>query len=258
MKHPETVAVDSQGESQIMRRYERRSDLWVPAPTGAGRHPPFFRVPQRAVGQDASSGDGGDGRVRQRCAANRGRRHREEHHGRQSEACAAMTSALARLRDLPEAFTFAGFCKLTRFSNKAAAVCLTRWKQRGLVEAAGERARLYFNKLKCNEVDGSLRIARCSSNIRALCSAENLCCTRRDGLRRSRPDFQSPSSRARVTSRCMGSTFTDARFPGSRKSTPPWIPLLTSVSMVCGRCRHRSRWRICTLIPKDGTRTRTI
>jgi hypothetical protein len=70
-----------------------------------------------------------------------------------------MTSALARLRDLPEAFTFAGFCKLTRLSNKAAAVCLTRWKEKGLVEAAGERARLYFNKLKCNEVDGSLRIA---------------------------------------------------------------------------------------------------
>jgi len=70
-----------------------------------------------------------------------------------------MTSALARLRDLPEAFTFAGFCKVTRFSNKAAAVCLTRWKEKGLVEAAGERARLYFNKLKCNEVDGSLRIA---------------------------------------------------------------------------------------------------
>ena len=38
-----------------------------------------------------------------------------------------MTSALARLRDLPVAFTFAGFCKLTRLSNKAAAVCLTRW-----------------------------------------------------------------------------------------------------------------------------------
>lgn len=70
-----------------------------------------------------------------------------------------MTSALARLRDLPEAFTFAGFCKLTRFSNKAAAVCLTRWKEKGLVETAGERARLYFNKLKCNEIDGSLRIA---------------------------------------------------------------------------------------------------
>jgi hypothetical protein len=70
-----------------------------------------------------------------------------------------MTSALARLRDLPEAFTFAGFCKLTGLSNKAAAVCLTRWKEKGLIEAAGERARLYFNKLKCNEVDGSLRIA---------------------------------------------------------------------------------------------------
>lgn len=70
-----------------------------------------------------------------------------------------MTSALARLRDLPEAFTFAGFCKLTRFSNKAAAVCLARWKEKGFVEAAGGRARLYFNKLKCNEVDGSLRIA---------------------------------------------------------------------------------------------------
>jgi hypothetical protein len=70
-----------------------------------------------------------------------------------------MTSALARLRDLPEAFTFAAFCKLTRFSNKSAAVCLTRWKEKGLVESAGKRARVYFNKLKCNEVDGSLRIA---------------------------------------------------------------------------------------------------
>jgi hypothetical protein len=70
-----------------------------------------------------------------------------------------MTSALARLRDLPEAFTFAGFCKITRLSNKAAAVCLTRWKEKGLVESAGERARIYFNKLKCSEVDGSLRIS---------------------------------------------------------------------------------------------------
>jgi hypothetical protein len=38
-------------------------------------------------------------------------------------------------------------------------MCLSRWKEKGLVEAAGERARLYFNKLKCNEVDGSLRVA---------------------------------------------------------------------------------------------------
>jgi len=70
-----------------------------------------------------------------------------------------MTSAIARLRELPEAFTFAGFCKLTRLSNQAASVWLTRWKEKGLIEAAGDRARVYFNKLKCNEVDGSLRIA---------------------------------------------------------------------------------------------------
>jgi hypothetical protein len=70
-----------------------------------------------------------------------------------------MTSAVARLRELPEAFTFAGFCKLTRLSNQAAAVWLARWKEKGLIEAAGERARVYFNKLKCSDVDGSLRVA---------------------------------------------------------------------------------------------------
>ena len=70
-----------------------------------------------------------------------------------------MTSAIARLRELPEAFTFAGFCKLTRLSNNAAAVWLARWKEKGLIEPAGDRSRLYFNKLKCNEVDGSLRVA---------------------------------------------------------------------------------------------------
>lgn len=70
-----------------------------------------------------------------------------------------MTSALARLRELPEAFTFAGFCKLTRLSNQAASVWLARWKEKGVIEAAGDRARIYFNKLKCDEVDGSLRTA---------------------------------------------------------------------------------------------------
>ncbi len=70
-----------------------------------------------------------------------------------------MTSAIARLRELPEAFTFAGFCKLTRLSNQAASVWLARWKAKGLIEAAGDRARVYFNKLKCSEVDGSLRAA---------------------------------------------------------------------------------------------------
>jgi hypothetical protein len=70
-----------------------------------------------------------------------------------------MTSALTRLRKLPEAFTFAGFCKLTHFSNAAAAVCLRRWKEKGLIEPAGGRAKIYFNKLRAPEVDGSLRVA---------------------------------------------------------------------------------------------------
>ena len=70
-----------------------------------------------------------------------------------------MTSALTRLRELPEAFTFAGFCKLSRFSNNAASVCLRRWKEKGLIEPAGERAKIYFNKLRSPQVDSALRIA---------------------------------------------------------------------------------------------------
>ncbi len=73
-----------------------------------------------------------------------------------------MTSALTRLRELPEAFTFAGFCKLSRFSNNAASVCLRRWKEKGLIEPAGERARIYFNKLRSREVDSALRVAALS------------------------------------------------------------------------------------------------
>jgi len=70
-----------------------------------------------------------------------------------------MTSALSRLRELPEAFTFAGFCKLSRFSNNAASVCLRRWKEKGLIEPAGERARIYFNKLRSPQVDSAMRVA---------------------------------------------------------------------------------------------------
>jgi hypothetical protein len=69
-----------------------------------------------------------------------------------------MTSALSRLRELPEAFTFAAFCKYTGLSNNAAAVCLRRWKLKGLVESAGDRAGIYFNKLKSIQIDDSLRI----------------------------------------------------------------------------------------------------
>jgi hypothetical protein len=70
-----------------------------------------------------------------------------------------MTSALSRLRELPEAFTFAGFCKLSHFSNNAASVCLRRWKEKGLIEPAGERAKIYFNKLRSPQVDSTLRVA---------------------------------------------------------------------------------------------------
>ncbi len=45
-----------------------------------------------------------------------------------------------------------------KFSPNAAAVCLQRWKKRLLIEAAGDRAKIYFNKLKCAEVDTALRV----------------------------------------------------------------------------------------------------
>lgn len=70
-----------------------------------------------------------------------------------------MTAAVARLRTLPEVFTLAGFCKLTGFSPNAAAVYLARWKTSGLIEAAGQRAGIYFNKLKRPEIDSSDRIS---------------------------------------------------------------------------------------------------
>jgi len=69
-----------------------------------------------------------------------------------------MTAAVARLLNLPEVFTLAGFCKVTGFSRNAAAVCLRRWKTRGLIEPAGERAGIYFNKLKRSNIDSSDRI----------------------------------------------------------------------------------------------------
>lgn len=69
-----------------------------------------------------------------------------------------MTSAVDRLRNLPEAFTFAAFRRLTGFSNEAAAVCLHRWKAKDLIEPAGDRAGIYFNKLKCSEPDASIRV----------------------------------------------------------------------------------------------------
>lgn len=69
-----------------------------------------------------------------------------------------MTSAIVRLRSLPEAFTLAAFRRLTGFSENAAAVCLHRWKTKDLIEAAGERAGIYFNKLKNPQPDTVLRV----------------------------------------------------------------------------------------------------
>lgn len=69
-----------------------------------------------------------------------------------------MSSAIERLRSLPEAFTFAGFRRLTGFSEQAAAVCLHRWKAKDLIEPAGDRAGIYFNKLKCPEPDAAIRV----------------------------------------------------------------------------------------------------
>ena len=69
-----------------------------------------------------------------------------------------MTSAIDRLRSLPEAFTLAAFRRLTGFSENAAAVCLHRWKTRDLIEPAGERAGIYFNKLKVPQPDTILRV----------------------------------------------------------------------------------------------------
>lgn len=69
-----------------------------------------------------------------------------------------MTSAIDRLRNLPEAFTLAAFRRLTGLSDNAAAVCLHRWKAKNLIEPAGARAGVYFNRLKVPQPDVALRI----------------------------------------------------------------------------------------------------
>jgi hypothetical protein len=69
-----------------------------------------------------------------------------------------VSSAIDRLRSLPEAFTFAAFRRLTGFSENAAAVCLHRWKKKDLIEPAGARAGTYFNKLKTPQPDTALRV----------------------------------------------------------------------------------------------------
>ena len=74
-----------------------------------------------------------------------------------------------------------------------------------------------LGKVSQREVDGLREIASTAESppdrLHAAVSAfvrRPRCCMRQDGLRKSQPVFQLPSSRARATSRCMGSTFTAA------------------------------------------------
>lgn len=69
-----------------------------------------------------------------------------------------MIDAVSRLRALPDTFTFAAFLRYTGFTANAAAVYLRRWKSKGLIEPAGERAGIYFNRIKLPVIDGSHRV----------------------------------------------------------------------------------------------------
>jgi hypothetical protein len=67
--------------------------------------------------------------------------------------------AVSRLRELPETFTFATFLRVSGLSADAAAVYLRRWRTKGLIEPAGDRAGIYFNRIRQPEIDSSRRIA---------------------------------------------------------------------------------------------------
>ena len=168
-----------------------------------------------------------------------------------------MTSAIARLRELPEAFTFSGFCKLTRFSNQAASVWLARWKEKGLIEAAGERARVYFNKLKCGEVDGSLRIAAllfeypsallCGESVLHPSGWITQIPARLSVAVLSRPSYISPHG-FDIHGRPLSwfKKVHSALDPAPDKRIYGYEP-----------CQHRWRLRICTVTQRGGTRTWT-
>src|SRR5487761_433507 len=110
------------------------------------------------LGAVASEGAERNGAVHMVCPRARCRCHREERARAVPEASITVTSAIDRLRSLPEAFTFAAFRRLTGFSENAAAVCLHRWKRKHLIEPAGERTGIYFNKLKNPQADTALRV----------------------------------------------------------------------------------------------------
>jgi len=66
-------------------------------------------------------------------------------------------SAIDRMKELPETFSLAHLCRHSGMSQREASVYLNRWKSAGLVDPAGERAAIYFNKLKIPVVSGEHR-----------------------------------------------------------------------------------------------------
>jgi hypothetical protein len=69
-----------------------------------------------------------------------------------------MSHAIKRLSSVPEVFTSEEFCRRTGMSHQAAGLYLVRLKHAGLVETAGPRTGLFFNRLKQPQIDASLRL----------------------------------------------------------------------------------------------------
>jgi hypothetical protein len=58
------------------------------------------------------------------------------------------TSALERLRNMPECFTDKTFMRLNRLSPETTRVTLSRMKSSNLIQSAGDRSGVYFNLLR--------------------------------------------------------------------------------------------------------------
>ena len=58
------------------------------------------------------------------------------------------TSALERLKELPEVFTLATAARLLACDSRRASTYIGRWKEAGLVSSLGPRAGVHFNLLK--------------------------------------------------------------------------------------------------------------
>jgi hypothetical protein len=165
-----------------------------------------------------------------------------------------MTSAVDRLRELPEAFTFA---RLPAFPTNRPRFGWLAGKRRGsLRQLVSARS---FISTSSNAVKSTrpCESRRYCLSIRAPCSAESPCFMPLGGSRRFPPAFRSRLSRGPVMSPCMGLRFRGARFRGSGKCIPRWIQRLINGSMVCELYRHRSHSRTYTAIRRAGILTST-